>query len=75
MSTDRINEQLAPSNAASKTRRSLRVFDGLPLGSRRLSPRCAAVTRPASAVLDVLLTVIVLPVGKGGHALNPNGYR
>jgi hypothetical protein len=48
------------------------VFEGIPLGTpeaadavKRLSPDCFR------AVLDVLLTVTVAPVGKRGHVFNP----
>ena len=48
------------------------MFDGIPLGK----PQVAAAIQRLSpdrfrAVVDVLMTVTVMPVGKGRHVFNP----
>jgi DNA invertase Pin-like site-specific DNA recombinase len=70
--TERINEKLAAIERRQQDQERLRVFDGIPLGRpevadaiKRLSPD------RVRAVLDVLATVTVAPVGKGGHVFNP----
>ena len=72
ISTDRINEKLAAIERRQQDQERLRVFDGLPLGK----PEVAGAIRKLSpdrlrAVIDVLMTATVLPVGKGGHVFNP----
>jgi DNA invertase Pin-like site-specific DNA recombinase len=70
--TERINNKLTELERRQQDQEKLRVFDGIPLGKpeatdavQRLSPD------RFRAVLDVLLTVTVAPVGKGGRVFNP----
>jgi DNA invertase Pin-like site-specific DNA recombinase len=72
IATDRITEKLHAIERRQQDQERLRVFDGLPLGRpqvvgavKRLSPD------RLRAVLAVLMTVTVAPVGKGGHVFNP----
>lgn len=70
--TDRINEKLAAIEARQADQDRLRVFDGIPLGT----PEVAAAVEKLSpdrlrAVMDVLMTVTVMPVGKGGKEFKP----
>ena len=70
--TDRVAQKLDTIDAAQQDTERLRVFDGIPLGGpevdaaiRRLSPD------RFRAVLDVLATVTVAPVGKTRPVFNP----
>jgi DNA invertase Pin-like site-specific DNA recombinase len=72
IATDRINEKLAAIEGEQHDQERLRVFDGLPLGT----PQVAAAVKKLSpdrfrAVLGVLATVTVAPVGKSGRVFNP----
>ena len=72
ISTDIINEKLAKLQLRQQDQERLRVFDGLPLGR----PEVADAVKRLSpdrfrAVLAVLMTVTVAPVGKGGRVFNP----
>jgi DNA invertase Pin-like site-specific DNA recombinase len=72
IATDRINEKLAAIEREQHDQERLRVFDGLPLGT----PEVVDATNNLSpdrfrAVLGVLATVIVAPVGKSGKVFNP----
>lgn len=69
---ERTTEKLAAVEARQHDQERLRVFDGLPLGTpevvqaiERLSPD------RFRAVLDVLATITVAPVGKSGKIFNP----
>jgi hypothetical protein len=72
IATDRINEKLAAIERRQTDQERLRVFDGLLLGK----PEAAEGVKKLSpdrlrAVIDVLMTVTVAPVGKGGRVFNP----
>jgi hypothetical protein len=74
--TDRINEKLAAIEARQADQDRLRVFDGIPLGT----PEVAAAVEKLSpdrlrAVMDVLMTVTVMPVGKGGKEFKPERVK
>ena len=48
------------------------MFDGLPLGTPEVADAVSRLSPDRlRAVLDVLMTVTVAPVGKGGHVFNP----
>lgn len=71
--TARIQENLDGIERRQHDQERLRVFDGIPLGR----PEAAdAVTKLSPdrfrAVLDVLCTVTIAPVGKGGRKFNPD---
>ena len=70
--TDRITEQLAAIEHREQDQERLRVFDQIPLGT----PDAVAAVEGLSpdrlrAVMNVLMTVTVMPVGKGSHVFNP----
>ena len=70
--TDRITEQLAAIEHRQQDQERLRVFDQIPLGT----PDAVAAVEGLSpdrlrAVMNVLMTVTVMPVGKGSHVFNP----
>ena len=72
IATDRITKKLHAIERRQQDQEKLRVFDGIPLGE----PEAAdAVSRLSPdrlrAVLAVLATVTVAPVGKGGYVFNP----
>jgi DNA invertase Pin-like site-specific DNA recombinase len=71
--TARINEKLAAIERQQQDQERLRVFDGIPLGTTQVA---AAIQRLSPdrfrAVIDLLMTVTVMPVGKGRHVFNPD---
>ena len=72
IATDRITEKLTAIEARQQDQDRLRVLDGIPLGK----PAAAAAVKELSpdrfrAVLDLLMTVTVAPVGKSGRIFNP----
>jgi Recombinase len=72
IATDRITEKLAGIEARQQDQDRLRVLDGIPLGK----PGAAAAVNKLSpdrfrAVLDLLMTITVAPVGKSGKVFNP----
>jgi DNA invertase Pin-like site-specific DNA recombinase len=73
IATDRILERLAAIEARQHDQDRLRVFDGLPLGTPEVADAITALSADRlRAVIDVLMTVTVAPVGRGGgRAFNP----
>jgi DNA invertase Pin-like site-specific DNA recombinase len=77
IATDRISEKIAKLELRQQDQERLRVFDGLPLGEpevvdavHRLSPD------RFRAVLGVLMTVVVMPVGgTTGRAFDPRRVK
>lgn len=72
IATDRLTEKLANIEARQQDQDRLRVLDGIPLGK----PGAAAAVKKLSpdrfrAVLDLLMSVTVAPVGKRGKVFNP----
>ena len=72
ISTDIIHQKLEAIERKQQDQERLRVFDGIPLGK----PEAADAVKRLSpdrlrAVIDVLMTVTVAPVGKGGRVFNP----
>jgi hypothetical protein len=73
IATDMINEDIAKLERHQQDAERLRVFDGIPLGTpgaiekvRKLSPD------RYRAVIAMLMTPTVLPVGKGGKIFDEN---
>jgi DNA invertase Pin-like site-specific DNA recombinase len=76
IATDLINEKIAKLRARQQDQERLRVLDGIPLGK----PEAAAAVRDLSpdrfrAVVDLLMTITVAPVGKSGKVFNPERVR
>ncbi len=68
---DRINEKLAALEARRQDGERKRVLDDIPLGTDRVAAAVDALSPDRyRAVLDALLMVTVLPVGKGGNAFH-----
>jgi len=70
---EKVNEKLAVIERKEQDAEMLRVFDGIPVGT----PAAVDAVKRLSddrfrAVIDVLCTVTVLPVGKGGKTFNPD---
>jgi hypothetical protein len=70
--TERVKDKLAAIERRQQDQERLRVFDDIPLGT----PKVAAAIQRLSpdrfrAVVDLLMTVTVMPVGKGRHVFNP----
>ncbi len=73
IATDRIAEKIAEIEARQHDQDRLRVLDGIPLGR----PEAAAAVRELQpdrlrAILDLLVTITVAPVGKSGKVFNPD---
>jgi DNA invertase Pin-like site-specific DNA recombinase len=72
---DRIQGQLAELDRAEADAERLRVFDGIPLGTPEAVDAIAGLADDEPdryrAILDVLVAVTVLPVGKLGNVFNP----
>lgn len=63
---ERVAAKLAELESQQQDQERLRVFDGLPLGKPRVRAAVAALSADRlRAVMAVLMTVTVLPVGKG----------
>jgi DNA invertase Pin-like site-specific DNA recombinase len=72
IATDRINEKLAAIERKQQDQERLRVFDGLPLGRPEVVDAIKNLSPDRfRAVLGVLATITVSPVGKGGKVFNP----
>ena len=64
--TERINEKLAVLEARQHDQEKLQVYDEIPLGTPEVAKALARLSPDRlRAVLDVLATLTVLPVGKG----------
>jgi hypothetical protein len=76
IATEVVQQQIDALTRKEEDQERLRVFDGIPLGK----PEAAAAVKRLSpdrfrAVLDVLMTVTVLPTGKGGRVFHPERVR
>jgi DNA invertase Pin-like site-specific DNA recombinase len=72
IATDRITEKLAGIEARQQDQDRLRVLDGIPLGKPAAADAVARLSPDRfRAVLDLLMTVTVAPVGKSGKVFNP----
>lgn len=75
-STDRINGKLDDIEQRQQDQERLRVFNGLPLGTPQVVERVRALSPDRlRAVIDVLVTFTVAPVGKGGQVFNEQRVR
>jgi DNA invertase Pin-like site-specific DNA recombinase len=72
IATDLINEKITKLEHRQQDAERLRVFEGLPLGTPEVAEAIRELTPDRiRAVLDLLLTITIKPVGKGGHVFNP----
>jgi hypothetical protein len=72
IATNLINEDIAKLEARQHDAERVRVFDGLPLGTPKVGLGVRALSPDRfRAVIDVLMTITVAPVGKGAHVFNP----
>jgi DNA invertase Pin-like site-specific DNA recombinase len=70
IATDLINDEIAKLQARQHDQERLRVFADVPLGTPQAAPAIKALTPDRyRAIIAVLATVTVLPVGKG-HRVN-----
>lgn len=71
--TDRITGKLAELDSREQDQERMRVFDGLPLGRPEVADALADLSPDRlRAVIAVLCTFTVVPVGKGGNVFNPD---
>ena len=69
---ERVAEKLTEIERHEQDDERLRVFDGLPLGKPEVTEKIAGLSPDRfRAVVSVLLTATVLPVGKGGKVFQP----
>ncbi len=69
--TDYINSQIAELERQQQDAEMLRVLDGIPLGKPEAMDAVKALTPDRfRAVLAVLGTITVAPVGKGSHVFD-----
>ena len=72
IATDLITAKITTLQRRQQDCERLRVFDGIPLGRPEVAAAIAALSPDRyRAVLDVLLTVTIAPVGKAGRAFRP----
>ena len=70
--TDVVKADIAKLELRQQDQERLRVFDGLPLGKPEVADAVAGLSPDRfRAVLDVLMTVRVAPVGKGVRGFDP----
>jgi DNA invertase Pin-like site-specific DNA recombinase len=70
--TDRLTAKIKILQRRQQDTERLRVFDGIPLGKPQVTEAIAALSPDRfRAVLDILATITVAPVGKGRHVFNP----
>ena len=71
---ERVNEKLDAIERQRQDQDKLRVFDGLPLGTPEVADAVQNLSADRfRAVLDVLVTLVVMPVGKaGGKVFDPD---
>ena len=72
IATERINEKIAKLELRQQDSERRWVFDGIPLGRAEVAEAVQQLSPDRfRAVLDVLATVTVLPVGRCGRVFNP----
>jgi DNA invertase Pin-like site-specific DNA recombinase len=72
IASEAVQAQIAAIDRQEQSQERLRVFDEIPLGTEAAKAAVKALTPDRlRAVLGVLMTVTVLPVGKVGHVFNP----
>jgi DNA invertase Pin-like site-specific DNA recombinase len=70
--TDVIEADIAKLQTRQHDQERLRVFDGIPLGTPEAGPAIRALSPDRfRAILGVLLTITIAPVGRGGPVFNP----
>jgi hypothetical protein len=73
MMRDIINDDLAAVERRRHDAERKRVLDGIPLGTDEVGEKIEALSPDRlRAVFDVLATITVKPVGKGGHVFDPD---
>jgi DNA invertase Pin-like site-specific DNA recombinase len=72
IASDLISEDIAKLERRQQDQERLRVFEGIPLGTPQAVDAVKRLTDDRfRAVVDVLATVTVTPVGKSGHVFDP----
>jgi DNA invertase Pin-like site-specific DNA recombinase len=73
IATDLINEDIAKLEARQQDQDKLLVLEGIPLGTPEVADAIQQLSPDRfRAVLNLLLTATIAPVGKGGHIFDPN---
>jgi len=76
---DRLQARLAELDRAETDAERLRTFDGLPLGKPEVADAIAVLAEEQPdryrAVIDLLMTVTVMPVGKRGNQFDPERVK
>ena len=76
IATDQISEKIAKLELRQQDQQRLRVFDGIPLGRAEVADAIEKLSPDRfRAVLDVLCTVTVAPIGRRGRTFRPERVR
>ena len=72
IATGIVQQQIDAIDRKEEDAEKLRVFDGIPLGKPEVADAVDSLSPDRlRAVLSVLMTITVVPVGKGGYVFNP----
>jgi DNA invertase Pin-like site-specific DNA recombinase len=72
IATDLINEDIAKLERRQQDQEKVRVFEGLQLGTPKVALGIRALSPDGfRTVVDMLMTITIAPVGKGGKVFNP----
>ncbi|STZ58987.1 recombinase [Mycolicibacterium tokaiense] len=70
--TERITAKLAVLDSREQSEERKRVLDGLELGTKAAHEAVGKLSPDRlRAVIDLLMTIVIAPVGKGGHSFKP----
>lgn len=73
IATETVDAKIAALESRQQDSEKLRVFAGLPLGEPQVSDAVRALPHGRfRAILNLLMTVTIAPVGKGSHVFDPD---
>jgi hypothetical protein len=76
IATDIINDKITKLLRRQQDQERLRVFDGIPLGKPDTAEKVAELSPDRfRAIVSVVMTPTVMPVGKGGHTFDPDRLK
>jgi uncharacterized protein with ACT and thioredoxin-like domain len=77
IATEAVQQQISDLDRQEQDQERIRVFDEIPLGTEAALEAVEALSPDRlRAVIGVLMTITILPVGKGGsHVFNPDRVK
>ena len=76
VATDAIRAKLGAIAKRQQDQARLRVFDGIPLGTAEVAAKVHGLSPDRlRAVIDLIMTVTVAPVGKGNKVFRPERIK